>query len=129
MMKKEKFHIEYVFDKVSLLSLWNHVTSPIGLSDWFADKVDIDGDMYTFSWGGAVRQLAQVIEENPNELIRFRWEDEEDPSAYFGFKIRITELTGCTIFEITDFATAAEKADAIHLWETQVEILKRTLGI
>ena len=127
-MKKEKFHIEYVFDKVSLLSLWNHVTTPLGLTDWFANKVEIEGNKYTFSWG-KVRQSARMIEECPNESIRFRWEDEEDPSVYFGFKMRITELTGSAVFEITDFAPAAEKADAIHLWETQVETLKRTLGI
>ena len=36
-MKKEKFHIEYIFDKVSRRSLWNHLTTPPGLSAWFAD--------------------------------------------------------------------------------------------
>ena len=128
MTKKEKFHIEYVFDNVSLLSLWNHVTTPFGLSDWFADSVKITGSVYTFSWQ-KIKQSAQVIEEEPHELIRFRWEDEEASDAYFGFRIRVIELTGSTVFEITDFALPAEKADAIHLWETQVETLKRTLGI
>ena len=127
-MEKEKFHIEYVFDKVSLLSLWNHVTSPVGLSEWFSDKVGIVGDTYTFSWKG-VTQTARVINQIPGEVIRFQWDDEEADSTYFEFKMRITELTGSTVFEITDFAFPAEKGDAIHLWETQVETLKRTLGI
>ena len=126
-MEKEKFHIEYVFDKVSLLSLWNHVTSPLGLSEWFSDKVNINGDVYTFSWNGA-SQEARVIAHVPGEVIRFQWDDDEDP-AYFEFKMRTTELTGSAVFEITDFALPAEKGDAIRLWETQVETLKRTLGI
>lgn len=127
-MKKEKFHIEYIFEKVSLLSLWNHVTSPPGLMEWFAEKVEIDNDIYTFTWNGAA-QSARVVAMIPHEFIRFQWDDEEDPSAYFEFRMRITELTGSTVFEITDFAFASEKADAIHLWETQIETLKRTLGI
>lgn len=40
-MKKEKFHIEYIFDKVSRRSLWNHLTTALGLSAWFADEVII----------------------------------------------------------------------------------------
>ena len=45
-MKKEKFHIEYIFDKVSKRSLWNHVTSALGLSSWFADEVTIHGNTF-----------------------------------------------------------------------------------
>ena len=47
-MKKEKFHIEYIFDKVSRRSLWNHLTTPPGLSAWFADDVIINGNIYVF---------------------------------------------------------------------------------
>jgi hypothetical protein len=31
--------------------------------------------------------------------------------------------------EITDFAEPDEKGDAITLWETQVDLLKRRLGV
>ena len=47
-MKKEKFHIEYIFDKVSRRSLWNHLTTALGLSAWFADEVIINDNLYTF---------------------------------------------------------------------------------
>lgn len=49
-MKKEKFHIEYIFDKVSRRSLWNHLTTALGLSAWFADEVIINDNLYTFKW-------------------------------------------------------------------------------
>jgi len=126
-MKKEKFHIEYVFDKVSKHSLWNHITTPPGLSCWFADGVEIDGNNYTFIWDKTFEQ-ARLLEERPESSIRFCWEG-EDESIYFEFHIYTVELTGAVLLEITDFADPDEKADAISLWDSQVEQLKRTLGV
>ena len=59
-MQKEKFHIEYIFDKVSNHSLWNHLTTPRGLSSWFADDVNIHSQTYTFTWR-KVQEQAVVI--------------------------------------------------------------------
>lgn len=127
-MKKEKFHIEYIFDKVSRRSLWNHLTTPLGLSSWFADEVNIKGNRYTFIWNKE-QQQADVIGSKPENFIRYRWVDEEDENAYFEFIIHTIELTGSTTLEITDFAEPEEKKDSIDLWDSQVANLKRTLGI
>ena len=126
-MKKEKFHIEYVFDKVSIRSLWNHLTTAMGLSSWFADAVNIQQDIYTFSWN-KVQEKAEIMVIKPGIRVRYRWLNEEDGS-YFEFIIHTIELTGAKSLEITDFAASDEKADAIALWDTQIEVLKRTLGI
>jgi uncharacterized protein YndB with AHSA1/START domain len=128
LMKKEKFHIEYIFDKVSQRSLWNHLTTPPGLSAWFADDVIIDDSLYTFKWD-KTEERALVVSMKPETSIRYRWEDEEDESVYFEFIIHSIELTGGTALEITDFSEPADKSDSISLWDTQVEELKRTLGI
>lgn len=128
MKKQEKFHIEYIFDNVSRRSLWNHITTPPGLSAWFADEVIIEGNQYTFIWN-KVGQQAEVITCKPEEHVRFRWKDEENKNTYFEFIIHTIELTGATALEITDFAEPDEKRDSIDLWDTQVEELKRTLGI
>ena len=127
-MKKEKFHIEYIFDKVSQRSLWNHLTTPPGLSAWFADDVIINDSLYTFKWD-KTEERALVVSMKPETSIRYRWEDEEDESVYFEFIIHSIELTGGTALEITDFSESADKSDSISLWDTQVEELKRTLGI
>lgn len=126
-MNKEKFHIEYVFDKVSKKSLWNHITTPPGLSSWFSDDVAIDGNHYIFKWDRE-EQKAEVVSIKPELSIRYRWTEEEDP-VYFEFMIHTVELTGSIALEITDFAEPNEKKDAIALWDTQIEELKRTLGI
>ena len=70
-----------------------------------------------------------VLSIKPEFSIRYRWTDEEDTNAYFEFQIFTHELTGSTSLQITDFAEANEKHDSIDLWDTQIETLKRTLGI
>lgn len=127
-MKKEKFHIEYVFDKVSRRSLWNHLTTPPGLSAWFADDVTINDNTYVFKWNRD-EQEAEVLSVKPEISIRYRWTDEEEDNVYFEFLIHTVELTGATALEITDFAEPDEKKDSINLWDSQVYELKRTLGI
>jgi len=126
-MKKEKFHIEYVFDKVSKRSLWNHLTTPPGLSSWFADSVDINGDTYIFAWN-KTREKAQVLSMKPELWVRYKWENEVE-NVYFEFRIHTIELTGAVALEITDFAEPSEKRDSISLWDSQVDTLKRTLGV
>jgi hypothetical protein len=116
-----------VFDKVSKRSLWNHITTPPGLSSWFADNVDIFGDTYVFSWN-KTKEKAQVLNIKPENWIRFRWENETE-NAYFEFRIHTVELTRAVALEITDFAEPSEKRDAISLWDSQVDALKRTLGV
>ena len=127
-MKKEKFHIEYVFDKVSRRSLWNHLTTPPGLSAWFADDVTINDNTYVFKWNRD-EQEAEVLSVKPEISIRYRWTDEEEDNGYFEFLIHTVELTGATALEITDFAEPDEKKDSINLWDSQVYELKRTLGM
>jgi uncharacterized protein YndB with AHSA1/START domain len=125
---KEKFHIEYVFDTVSRRSLWNHLTTSQGLSSWFADQVEIENNNYLFKWNKET-QVAEVVSIKPEVSIRYRWIDDEEDWAYFEFKIHTIELTGSIALEITDFAEPEDKQDSIGLWDTQVEELKRTLGI
>ncbi len=128
-MTKEKFDIEYGFGKVSLNSLWNQLTTPNGLAAWFAEKVTVTNrTLYTFRWDKDMQQ-ARVVLLKPDERIRYRWEDETDPVAYFEFSIHRLELSGTTALQITDFAEPGEKQDAIDLWDHQVDTLRRSLGI
>lgn len=124
---KERIHLEYVFDKVSRNSLWNHLTTPTGLSEWFADDVSINDNIFVFSWNKAEQEAEQIEYVNLSH-VRFRWSDEEDDS-YFEFRIHTVEITGAIALEITDFAEEYEKEESINLWDSQVKVLKRSLGI
>ncbi|GHT34701.1 hypothetical protein FACS189414_0880 [Bacteroidia bacterium] len=123
---KEKYHIEYVLDTVSRRSLWNHITTPPGLSSWFANEVIINSNRYVFKWDKE-EQEAELMQMKPETSVRYRWAEDEE--AYFEFMIHTIELTGSIALEITDFAEPDEKQESIELWDTQVDVLKRTLGI
>lgn len=128
-MGKEKYTLEYIFDKASRHSLWTRISTPTGLSEWFADEVDdVRENIFAFTWNKYTSE-AEVIGLNPNIYIRFRWLEEEDPTVYFEFRLQKIELTGGLMLEITDFSEPEEKEEAIALWNTEVNALKRMLGI
>ena len=128
LMKKEKFHIEYVFDKANKNILWDYFSTAAGLAEWFADEVVINGKIFTFRWKNYYND-AEVVAVVPYSYIRFRWMEEDNPSTYFEFRMNRIELTGGASLEIIDFAEKNEKESAIALWETQIKILKRILGL
>jgi len=127
-MKKEKFHIEFVFDKASKNSLWDYISTPDGLSEWFADSVEVKDKIFTFQWKNYSNK-AEITGISPYNHICFHWIEDENEATFFEFRMQKIELTGEMMLEITDFAEKKEKEDAIALWETQIKTLKRALGI
>jgi uncharacterized protein YndB with AHSA1/START domain len=123
---KNKFELEYSINSSPKI-LYARLNSPAGLSEWFADDINIQGSIYTFIWDGT-EQKAELITQKENQLVRFKWTENEDDS-YFEFKIHKDELTGDVALVITDFAEDDEKEDIIDLWDTQIADLKHTLGL
>ena len=124
---KTKYELEYTIN-TSPKVLFNRLSTPGGLSEWFADDVNLHKGLYRFIWDGA-EQSAEILNRKDNRYIRFRWSDEEDEEAYFEFRIRTDELTGDVALIITDFAEADEKDDAIDLWDSQISELKHVIGL
>jgi uncharacterized protein YndB with AHSA1/START domain len=120
----EKFELEYTFS-TSPGVLFNRLSTPAGLAEWFAEDVNLKEGMYSFVWDGT-EQFAEVVSKKDNKYIRFRWTD-EDEDSYFEFRIRKDELTGDLALLVTDFAEDAE--DAKDLWDSQIAELKRALGL
>ncbi|MCK5693537.1 MAG: SRPBCC domain-containing protein, partial [Bacteroidales bacterium] len=108
--------------------LYTRLSTPEGLSEWFADNVNLKRGKFQFIWEGA-EQEATVIQKKTNKFIRFHWEDDEDQEHYFEFRIHTDELTGDVALLITDFAEEDEKDDAIDLWNTQISELKHGIGL
>lgn len=127
-MKKEKIHLEYVFEKASKSTLWNHLTTSSGLSAWFAEDVLIKENNYSFIWNKTPME-AQLLAISPNNKVRFKWMEDENPDSYFEFKLHTDELTRALVLEITDFVESSEKEDILALWNSQVGELKRILCI
>ncbi|MBN2669878.1 MAG: SRPBCC domain-containing protein [Bacteroidales bacterium] len=125
-MQKIKYTLEYSFN-TSIKLLYNRISTPDGLAEWFADDVHLKGDNYIFIWDGD-EQPARIIQKKDNSHIRFQWIDDEDDKAYFEFRIEVDELTEDVALVITDFAYEDEKDDNIDLWEAQVDDLHKIIG-
>jgi uncharacterized protein YndB with AHSA1/START domain len=123
-----KYELEYTLN-CSPKVLFSRLSTPEGLTEWFADDVSVDGDLFTFLWGES-ESKARLIALKENKFVRFEWLDSDDPETnYFEFRINIEELSGSLALIITDFAESEEKEDAIYLWDSQITDLKRLLGI
>jgi hypothetical protein len=123
-----KFELEYTLN-CSPKVLFARLSTPDGLGEWFADKVNVDGDLFTFLWNNT-ESKARLSAIKENKLARFEWTGiENEETNYFEFRINIDELTGDLALLISDFAEKAETEDAISLWDSQIADLKRLLGI
>ena len=128
MTTKTLFTIEFDFQSSPQL-LFQYLSTPSGLSEWFSDNVNSRGEDYTFIWGDA-EEYAKLIQKKNNEKVRFRWmNDEEDQDdCYFEFKIVVDEITKDVSLNITDFAEEDELEEGKMLWNNLVSSLKQVLG-
>jgi uncharacterized protein YndB with AHSA1/START domain len=124
---KTKYELEYTFN-TSPGIIYSRISTPEGLSEWFADNVNLQKGKYTFIWDGAEEQ-AEILQKKNNKHIRFRWIEDEEEEYFFEFKIHTDELTGDVALLITDFAEDGERDDAIDLWDTQISELKHVIGL
>ena len=125
MAKKQLFTLEYPV-RCSPTILYGFLSTPAGLQEWFADKVDERDNVFIFSWNGSVER-AEVVDSEIDKFIRFRWLNSAK-EEYFEFRIEKTEITNQTILVIKDFAEKSEIKDQSQLWETQVKDLFHRLG-
>jgi uncharacterized protein YndB with AHSA1/START domain len=60
--------------------VWEALTDPERLEDWFANDVDLDlrpGGGATFRWSNGEERHAVVREVEPEERLTFNWDDDE----------------------------------------------------
>ena len=125
---RTRFEIEYTINTTTRV-LFDRLSTPEGLAEWFADNVTVEGNVYTFYWA-KVEARARLAYVRENKAVRFDWLDFADTeNNFFEFRIIIHELTGDTALMITDHADEDEVDDAKDLWDTQISYLKKVLGL
>jgi len=125
---RSRYEIEYTLNSPTRV-LFERLSTPEGLSEWFADNVTVDGDIYTFYWD-QTEARARLAYIKDNKTVRFEWLDFADSQTnFFEFRIVIHELTGDTALMITDHADDDEVEEARELWDTQISYLKKVLGL
>jgi uncharacterized protein YndB with AHSA1/START domain len=123
---RKKFELEFMFN-VSPNMLFNYLSTPSGLSEWFADNVNVCGDKYSFFWND-VEEMARLIKIKQDMLLRFQWEEDKKFEYYFEFLIKPDELTGDVYLNITDFANIEEIDNSKMWWDNQINRLKKIIG-
>ncbi len=126
MHSKRKYELEYVIN-ASPKVLFARLSTPGGLSEWFADDVNLEGGVFTFFWEkSSLKANLELLKENRS--VRFHWLDDPDPKTFFEFRITQDDITGDVSLLITDFAEESEMDDAKGLWDKQITQLKAQLG-
>lgn len=126
MPNKVKFELEIPI-KASPNFLFQYISTPDALGEWFADNVNSRGKFFTFIWDDS-EETAERISQKSNEFIKFRWEEDEDKSVYFELRIQVDALTKDVSLIITDFAEEDEVEESKMFWENQVAELKHVIG-
>lgn len=124
MSKKEKLKLEYEF-RASPTILYDFLTDPSNLSQWFADHCDITGDRFSFFWDG-YEEVAIAEDREDDEYLKLVWED--DPNKIIEFKIRKADISGATILTIIDHIDEDEFDGQQLLWDEQISTLKMKCG-
>ena len=123
---KIKFELEFPIQASPQL-LYQYISTPSGLSEWFADNVNSRGEIFTFIWDDS-EEVAKLLRKKSSESIKFRWEEDEAP-CYFELRIQVDEITKDVSLMVTDFAEDEDEVEeSKSLWQSQIDELKHTIG-
>ncbi|OUR90912.1 hypothetical protein A9Q87_13325 [Flavobacteriales bacterium 34_180_T64] len=128
MEEKIKFEMEFPIHASPQL-LFQYISTPSGLSEWFADNVNSRGEIYTFIWDGS-EETAKMLSKKSGERIKFRWlnDEEEGATYYFEIRIQVDEITKDVSLIVTDYTEDDELEESKMLWDNQISSLKQVLG-
>ena len=109
--------------------LYQYISTPSGLSEWFADNVNSRGEFFTFIWNDS-EENARLSSKKTGEKVKFRWIDEKlkDTDYYFELRILEDEITKDVSLLVVDFAEEDEIEESKKLWENQISELKHVIG-
>jgi uncharacterized protein YndB with AHSA1/START domain len=128
MRKKIFYSLEFDFQASPQL-LFQYLSTPSGLSEWFADNVNSRGEDFVFIWDDSEEE-AKLLQSKNNERVRFQWMNDEENSEdyYFEFKIQVDEITKDLSLIISDYSDDDELEESKLLWRSLIADLKQVLG-
>ena len=126
-MNKSKFIGEYSIN-ASRKMLFPYISTASGLSQWFADDVNITEDkVYTMLWDGEVNR-ARIVSIKANQHIKFEFEGEDDEDLNsIEIRLEMNELTQEVYIKITDYSDLDDQ-EISDLWEGLIHDLKEIVG-
>lgn len=128
MDQKVRYEIEFPINSSPQL-LYQYISTPSGLAEWFADDVNSRGEFFTFIWDDT-QEKARLASKKSGEKVKFRWVDDKNKDTDYFFELHILEdeLTKDVSLLVIDFAEKNEVSEASQLWENQISDLKHLIG-
>jgi len=125
---KVRYELEFPLNSSPQL-LYQYISTPSGLSEWFAHNVNSRGEYFTFIWDD-MEQKARLTTKKTGEKVKFRWVDDNDQDTDLFFELRILEdeITKDVSLMVVDYADESELDEAKLLWENQIADLKHVIG-
>jgi len=124
---KSRYELEFPINSSPQL-LYQYISTPSGLSEWFADNVNSRGEFFTFIWDDSEEnaRLSSKKQEkrlNLDGLMRIK-----RYRLFFELRILEDEITKDVSLMVIDFADDNELDEAKLLWENQISDLKHVIG-
>lgn len=128
MQQKIRYELEFPLNSSPQL-LYQYISTPSGLQEWFADNVNSRGEFFTFIWNDT-EERARLSSKKTGEKVKFKWVDDaqNDTEYYFELRILEDEITKDVSLVVVDFAFEDELDESKLLWENQVSDLKHVIG-
>lgn len=128
MSPKVRYEIEFPINSSPQL-LYQYISTPSGLQEWFADNVNSRGEFFTFEWDDT-EENARLASKKTGEKVKFKWIDDNKKDTEYFFELRILEdeITKDVSLMVIDFCEEGELDESRQLWENQVSDLKHVIG-
>lgn len=127
-MELIRIELEYILGSPKKL-VYERISSSYGLSEWFADSVNVTNEVeYTFNWGKESSKLI-LIEKKINNHTIFKWLDKTQTNATLEFRINQSDLTKETTLTIIDFVEIEEINWTKEFYNQKIKNLKTVLGV
>lgn len=71
--------------------VWEALTDPERLKEWFANEVEWDGDELVYRWDDGEERRARIEESDEPRRLGFRWSDPDGDESQVTFELEEAE--------------------------------------
>lgn len=119
----EKFTLEFHIETTPKL-LYTLISTPEGLTRWFAHTILKAEDVYLFKWEGNEQQ-ARLVQAKENEYVVFQWLDDYHKDLFLEMRIETDPVSSGVTLVVSDYAEVPDLDISQRLWNAQVGQLQR----
>lgn len=128
-MGLKKFTADFEIN-ASKKMLYPYISTASGLSQWFADDVNINEDKeYNFIYDDEDHP-ARMVGHRLHQYVKFEFPDEgeEDDPSYIEIHLDENEITQSMYLKVVDYSDYEDDQEQYELWEELVNNLKEIVG-